>query len=319
MYTPYISPDSRQVFSQVLNNANEELMDVSTMIRDAVLGVGTIGLEEALVAEPSHINALDDIGYTPLHWAACSDKIEQMALLIQHCADIEVGERTSGYSPLIIAVVNQDPHLVSLFLEHRASVRTTDRERYGVFHLCDNVDMAQILLRAGADPKQAENKEKRTALHQIALSKGSPPYSTPPPHPHLGFSPDELPRGHGFIPDVRGLISDLVRAGAAHDAKDCDGETPFLAAIQSGNVTALWRLYRLGAQVYIMSYGGWDVLDYLAIAPFRILELIECLCAMNIKGTDPDRKAISHGHIVQSPITISLKERNSRGALQCRG
>ena len=301
--TPFLRPGRRQLLHQILDDAGEELMDVSTMTKDTLLGLGSMALEDALVAEPWCINSLDDTGFSPLHWATRSNTMQEVALLIQHGADIELRERYAGSTSLMLAVERGYEDLVSFLLENGASVRTTDFEGFGCLRYCLSVSMARILLRAGADPRQAQKDGKRTAIHQLAR------YSDgwPPTHAHLGFFPHQLTPSCGPVPDLPGLISELIQAGADVNAEDKYGATPLLVAVTTGNITATWHLYNLGARVDITNNNGWDILSYLATSRSRFLEQTECFRAMNIKGIDPDRAFRPDGDVVRRSVSLFVK------------
>lgn len=286
-------------------------MDMSTMIRDAVFGIGTITLDEALVAEPLLINVLDDVGNAPLHWAIRLNQVETVKVLIQHDADIEIRDQHYGFTPLLIAA-RVSVNMVPLLLESGASAGAMDFQGCGVLYWCTDIDMARILIRAGADPNRGYDKRKETPLHRIADSIVGP-NSSPPTRRHLGFDPNELPPGHGLMPDVIGLISELARADANYDAKDVLGRTPFLAAVGSENVTALWHLYKLGARVDTVDHDGWDLIVHVAVTRPRLLEVVECCRAMNVTGIDPDRSFKYSGTTWSSVVVFNHRMSFSQG------
>lgn len=95
------------------------------------------------------------------------------------------------------------------------------------------IDMAQCLLRAGAEPMRRD-KTGRTALHYAAR--------------------------HSDAAILNGLLALEVNI----DVKDSQGRTPLFSAVESGSIESAHRLLQNGANVYVKDDLGVTVL-YLAV------------------------------------------------------
>jgi len=96
-------------FLERITRTDEETGEISTMIRDSVLRISHISLEEALAMEPSEIDKLDDISYSPLHWAARLNDIENVDILLQHGAKVDVRAQRNRKTPLHLATYRSSP------------------------------------------------------------------------------------------------------------------------------------------------------------------------------------------------------------------
>jgi len=75
-----------------------------------------------LVLSGLDVNSFDDIGYTPLHYAAEGGHHAAAKLLLQQGADVNAKEaETIGDTPLAVAVQGDSPILVELLLRHGAN------------------------------------------------------------------------------------------------------------------------------------------------------------------------------------------------------
>lgn len=86
-------------------------------------GAGDMELVKALVAEGCDLNAFDDMGWTPLHHAACEERLDVAAFLLESGAQVDARcESLIGDTPL------------------------------GTVAGECSLDMARLLIAAGADP-----------------------------------------------------------------------------------------------------------------------------------------------------------------------
>lgn len=264
-------------------------MDVSTKIRDAVLGIGNVSLEEALALDSSRIDELDNIGYSPLHWAAELGYVDKANVLLRHGANLEIATRTERATPLFVAVAGRQEEMVSFLLEHGASAAVEDAEKWGLLHHAVNINIQRALLAANVDPNK-EGHDNRTPLHIISTI---PMQSTRPSfsfyHRHQrpnAFKDIAIRHGSPTVPSIE-LITELVQAGADCEARHNRGATPLLDAMDYANTEAMWQLYQLGARLDVVDDQGSGILETAAI--INNPEVTSCLRAMMIQGFDPDR------------------------------
>ena len=74
------------------------------------------------LADGADVNAKDDNGWTPLHWAALSGHKEVSEYLITMGADVNAAETVSGMTPLHFAAVGDQKEIVELLLASGADV-----------------------------------------------------------------------------------------------------------------------------------------------------------------------------------------------------
>lgn len=100
------------------------------------------------------------ITYMALHhpiqyWIGKGD-IERIKRYLESGAD--PNERLLGYTPLTIAVMNDNQDVASYFLEHGADPNATNDQGQTPLHLAvraKNLEMVRTLLRNGADPNRS--------------------------------------------------------------------------------------------------------------------------------------------------------------------
>lgn len=97
--------------------------------------------------------ALDALGFTPLHFAACYGHPDSCALLLERGASPEA-QSTHGWTPLHVAARNGRTDVLQLLLAQGADVNTSDVAKWTALHNvgCNgNVDCIKALVRGNAD------------------------------------------------------------------------------------------------------------------------------------------------------------------------
>ncbi|KAF8538664.1 ankyrin repeat-containing domain protein [Trichophaea hybrida] len=177
---------------------------------------------EVLVTMGANVNASTTDGTTPLHLAAKKSlDLKVLEILLVNGADINA-EKGSGETPLHEALVTEAPEghsqdqlsedlmvleVVKLLVEHGAKMNSTTNSGTTPLHLSIAgwyIDTAKFLIRCGA------NVNARTID------------GTTPLHIATNCCMMLLDVSEGSLPDI------LIAAGAAVDAKDDYGRTPFL-------------------------------------------------------------------------------------------
>ncbi len=161
--------------------------------------------EEALnrIIDEIPVNMADEDydGMTPLMYLVEYDKPEQVQLIIDRGANVNLGSY-KGITPLRYA--SDNVKIAKILIENGANINQTDNERYtalmsGAFH--QKYDFVKLLLENGAEPNMTDNKGW-TALFYGAIS-----YS------------------HSNIAIIKKIISILIDYGANPDIKDKKGHT----------------------------------------------------------------------------------------------
>ena len=119
------------------------------------------------------VNARDEHGNTPLHWAARENApLAVMALLLDGGAAVNARD-VLGYTPLHWAAGNAPLAVVALLLDRGAAVDAQDRGGNTPLHLADTPAVAALLLDRGAD-LTGRNYSGQTPLHTAARFNDNP-------------------------------------------------------------------------------------------------------------------------------------------------
>lgn len=146
----------------------------TTMAQPNIPFMGTVKLgSKKLVAQHlangnAPLNAQDELGNSPLHYAVNLDSYEITQLLLKHNATVNA-RNNQNVTPLHIAVRHRNTKLVSLLLKHGADANSIDAEGNSPLHL--TADYAHIkcgleiiaLLRSCGAHTTICNKEDKTA------------------------------------------------------------------------------------------------------------------------------------------------------------
>lgn len=146
-------------------------------IHKAVLASDTIRLQ-TLLDEGAYPDSLDEIGATPLCYAAHHGDVETVKLLVQHGAEVgkachinDDGNKVTWW-PLYLAVergnyANPEKHeaVAILLIDKGADVNLTDKGGFTLIHRAHFSErLTRLLVDKGADIN-TQNKMGETALH----------------------------------------------------------------------------------------------------------------------------------------------------------
>lgn len=125
-------------------------------------------LQALLDAKPPLVNAAEDFGMTPLHWAARAGARRCLTTLLEQGADANALNRVRR-APLHLAAetaADGQGDAIALLVKHGADVNVQDRKGRTPLHRATyegRVEAAEALLAAGADPA-VQNKTGKTAF-----------------------------------------------------------------------------------------------------------------------------------------------------------
>jgi hypothetical protein len=80
-----------------------------------------------LLSKGANVNARDENGQTPLHWAAIHGRVDVARLLLEHGADVNARDE-NGQTPLRWAAIHGHVDVARLLLDHGADPSIRDRD-----------------------------------------------------------------------------------------------------------------------------------------------------------------------------------------------
>lgn len=269
-----------------LSILNAVLEGESNTVHSAAAAGATDILRVLLSKNPELVRAADDLGFTPLHWAAEAGQQNAADLLIEFGAPLEM-EDTAGFRPLdwaafmgrlplvqllvsksgrsrlpqnhldrplLFATQQNHPQIARFLLEHGADINARKPFGQAPLHLAasrGNVEMIRLLLEFQV-PLEPVDINRTTPL-QSAI------YGTSPETVRLLLSSGadasvktgEMTLFHEWALGAGDpQIAELLRAHKLDlNAKDSDGKTPLHHAAHQGQKQAVEWLLTHGADV----------------------------------------------------------------------
>ncbi len=122
-------------------------------------------LRELIDEDSEAVDATDDYGMTPLHWAARAGSMECVETLLRHGAPVNLPNKARR-TPLQLAAEADQADIIRLLAQHGADLNTQDKKGRAPLHRATyegKVAAAETLLEVGADPTVL-NKNGKTAF-----------------------------------------------------------------------------------------------------------------------------------------------------------
>ncbi|KAK4206585.1 hypothetical protein QBC37DRAFT_356693 [Rhypophila decipiens] len=161
---------------------------------------------QQLLEAGAEVDAKDNDGRTPLHWASAKGHGTVVQQLLEAGAEVDA-KKNDGWTPLHWASLEGHSTVVQQLLEASAEVDAKNSDGWTPLHCASEQDhstVVQQLLEAGAEV-DAKDNDGRTPLHCASEQDDST------------------------------VVQQLLEAGAEVDAKDNDGETPLHWASEKGH------------------------------------------------------------------------------------
>jgi ankyrin repeat protein len=146
---------------------------VAGEIHSAAAEGRTDRVKALLEKDASQVNAPDETGRTPLHWACRGEFPELIAFLVESGADVDALDN-NGIAPLHSAAARGYADVATYLLDHGASVDPVSYDRKTPLHyagIYGHAAVAAVLLERGADI-EARNSRERTPLLLTARESG---------------------------------------------------------------------------------------------------------------------------------------------------
>lgn len=122
-------------------------------------------LQEIIDDDRDTVNAAEDYGMTPLHWAARAGSRECAEILLEHGCLVNAANKAVR-TPLHLAAEHDRADMICFLALHGASLNTQDKKGRTPLHRATyegKVEAAEALLEAGADPMTL-NKSGKNAF-----------------------------------------------------------------------------------------------------------------------------------------------------------
>lgn len=256
-------------------------------------------------------------GYVPL---ACADSVEMAGVLISLGADVNL--KSAPGTPLESAATAKDKGELARFLLGRGA-KPSPLALYNALWY-ENDEFASELLDRGVSPNfrdpengytpvliASQNGYELDLIEQLVNAGADLRQATNEGFTVLHFYPEEQSTGHqGFVGDLNELVRDgayhtarvklFLSKGAAMEARNQYGTTPFLAAAGESEAAALYLLER-GANAQAKTQTGYSGLHiafssgHLDLAR-RLLERGLNINERALDGTTPGLSAAAYGH-----------------------
>ncbi|KAF5548938.1 ankyrin repeat PH SEC7 domain-containing protein [Fusarium phyllophilum] len=231
-----------------------------TKVHEAILQCAD--LQEALQEQPWATNTIDDAGDSPLVFAAKRNQFRSIEVLISAGADVNQ-QLYDGWTPLMAAVNAENVESVKMLLKSKSNVNLCNEEGATALHYASmnaNPEVISLLLAAGASTKQRDVSGV-TPLHWVAQSENT---------------------SHQ---DIEAAVEMLLVAGSDLEARDNQGNTPFLRSIVLDKLEVTRSLVDAHCSVNFSNYHSENVL-HLA-ARYASPGLLDYLSVLDLSGIDP--------------------------------
>jgi ankyrin repeat protein len=175
--TVRFSAEERAALATQQNNANETVLHVlakRTEKSPATPHRADIASFLLTVCSGLRLEARDERGFTPLHWAALKGDLALVQVLLSADADVNAQEQTTGWSPLHCAVSEGHCDVMLQLVHADANVNVADSYEWTpIFEAASKLDASSVglLVAGGANLTAPPNEHDFDLLRAIDTSK----------------------------------------------------------------------------------------------------------------------------------------------------
>ncbi|KAI6288644.1 hypothetical protein MCOR27_000731 [Pyricularia oryzae] len=265
---------------RIVEQGSDFLSHSPSLIHDAIRGINTVSLEDAIISEHGKTNDLDIYGNSPLHWAAVLGDTAAARTLLRHGSKQDIRSR-NGNPPLLEACSWCDLKMATVLIDAGADVKITNSIGQTALHHAarsENPHLVRLLLGKGALPNAAD-KWGQTPLHCISMNA-------------------ETTEAQAYQ-----IVTAIVEAGGNVHLVNDYGETPLLRASLHNRRPAMRALVRHGARMDHLDNYGRGIIHYtLTRGSQKYFDLLRW--ESDLEGLDPDIKNMHGGSPIQSLCCI---------------
>ena len=218
-----------------------------------------------LLAHNAAIEAVDNDGWTPLHWAAKAGQCQVAKTLLAHGAITSAVELLEGATPLHLATKQGHTDIVAMLVEAGAPLeaRCGPYGKTALHMACvtDHTNVLQTLIRLGADVNSIQTNSW-TALHTAANSSKAKNVSILLSHrADINALDKDSWNAIHFGCSSAEVINILLDASAElHKLRMADGDTALHRAIGLAQFEVVFDLLARGADPNLDDGAGWTPL-----------------------------------------------------------
>lgn len=232
-------------------------------IERVVLGIRPLRLQVEL-SKPIYkdeLNAQDDMGITPLHWAAMTKDVSAVSALLHAGADVDT-PHVGGNTALFEACGCNAEDCAKMLLAFGANVNAHRKDGYVPIHAAAMGNatrgLLSLLLSAGADVNNAQNIKNTSPLDLATIYNDA------------------------------ACCKDLLDLGADMEHVDLDGDTPLHASTVSNAHACTQLLLSQGANYLHKNNMGMTLFHQ--VARYGDERSLEIFTAADLAALDPDAK-----------------------------